>query len=127
MFANYKLLLEFLGKYQGTGSCAKGTETLAISTTDFVCVCLSVGLGPSFSKHAFDIQEMVAPMSNKDIGSLLLIVTGKFAVYFVLLNLTSIISFSHDSHFESKEELSMLSELSESWCYCYFQDLKMCF
>ena len=35
---------------------------------------------------------------------------------FVLLNLTSLILSSHDSHSESKEELSMLSELSESQC-----------
>ena len=54
------------------------------------------------------------PVSNRDIVSLLLIVTGKFVAYFVLLNLTSIISFSFDSHSESKEESNMLSELSES-------------
>ena len=39
----------------------------------------------------------------------LLTVTRKFAAYFVLLNLTSIILFSFDSHSESEEELSMLS------------------
>ena len=37
------------------------------STIYFVCVCFSVGLGSSFSKHALDMQEMVAPVPNKDI------------------------------------------------------------
>ena len=63
---------------------------------------------------------MVGPVSNKDIVFLLLIVTGKFGAYFVLLNLTSVISFSHDSHSESEEELSMPSELSQSWCSLLF-------
>ena len=31
-----------------------------------VCVSFSIGLGYSFSRHAFDIQEMVVPVSNKD-------------------------------------------------------------
>ena len=88
--------------------------------TLYVCVCFSVGLGSSLSKHAFDIQEMVVPVSDKDIVLLLLIVTGKFVAYFVLLNLTSVIWFSHDSHSKSEEELSMLSELSESWCSLLF-------
>ena len=55
---------------------------------------------------------MVAPVSNKDIVLLLLIVTGKFVAYFVMLKLTSIISFSHDSYSKSKKEMSLLSELS---------------
>ena len=59
---------------------------------------------------------MVAPVSSKDMVLFLLIVTGKFVTYFVLLNVTSIILSSHDSHPESKEELSILSELSESQC-----------
>ena len=67
---------------------------------------------PSLSKHAFDMQEMVAPVSNKDMVLFLLIVTGKSAAYFVLLNLTSIISSACASHSESEEELSILSELS---------------
>ena len=88
--------------------------------TLYMCVCVSVGLGSSLSKHVFDIQEMVVPVSNKDIVLLLLIVTRKFAVYFMLLNLTSIILFSLASHSESKEELSMLTDLSESWCSLLF-------
>ena len=116
MFTNYELLLKFLGEFQSTGSCAKGTETFAIGTIDFyVCVCVNVGLGSSLSKHVSDIQEIIVPVSNKDIV-LLLTVIRKGAVYFVLFNLTSIILFSFDSHSESKEESSMLSELSESWC-----------
>ena len=59
---------------------------------------------------------MVAPVSNKDIVLLLLTMTRKCAANFVLLNLTLIILFSFAFHFESKEEFSMLSELSESWC-----------
>ena len=45
----------------------------------------------------------------------LLIVTGKFAAYFILLNLTSIISSACDSPSESDEESRLLSGLSESW------------
>ena len=41
-----------------------------------VFVCTNVSLGCSLSKHAFDIQEIVAPVS---IVLFLLIVTGKFA------------------------------------------------
>ena len=66
------------------------------------------------SKHAFDMQEMVAPVSNREMVLLLLIVTGKFAAYFLLLNLTSIILSAHDSHSESEEESQLLSGLSES-------------
>ena len=40
MFANYELLLEFLGEFQSTGGSAKGTETIAINTIDFACMCL---------------------------------------------------------------------------------------
>ena len=77
-------------------------------------VCVSLGLGSTLSKHAFDIQEMVVPESNRHIVSLSLIVTGKSVVYFVLLNLTSVSLFSLDSHSESEDESSMLSEQSES-------------
>ena len=52
------------------------------------------------SKHVFDIQGMVASVSNNNIVLLLLIVTGKFAVYFVLLNLTSIILKIINNSFE---------------------------
>ena len=76
--------------------------------------------GSSLLKHAFDIQEMVAPVSDKDMVLFLLIVTGKFVTYFVLLNLTSITSSSCDSHSISEEELSMPSELSYSWCSLLF-------
>ena len=37
------------------------------SFTLYVFVCTTVGLGCSLSKHAFDIQEVVAPVSNRDI------------------------------------------------------------
>ena len=50
--------------------------------TLYVCVCVNVGLGSSLSKHAFDIEEMVAPVSNKDIVLLVLIVTGKICGIF---------------------------------------------
>ena len=58
-----------------------------------ICVCVNVGLGSSLSKHVFDIQEMVTPISNRDAVLLLLTVTRKFAAHFVLLNLTSMIWF----------------------------------
>ena len=60
------------------------------------------------------MPEMVAPVSNREMVLMLLIVTGKFAAYFILLNLTSIISSADDSHTESDEESSLLSRLSES-------------
>ena len=72
MFANYELLLEFLGEFQSTGSCVKGTKTVAVSIIYFVCVSFSIGLGSSLSKHAFEIQEIVVPVSKKDIVLLLL-------------------------------------------------------
>ena len=78
-------------------------------------VCTNVGFGCSLSKHAFDTQEIVAPVSNREILLFLLIVTGKFAAYFMLLNLTSIILSAHDSHSESDEEFKLLSGPSESW------------
>ena len=76
------------------------------SFTLYVLVCTNVGLGCSLLKDAFGIQDMVAPVSNRDTGLFLLIVTGKFAAYFMLLNLTSIISSAHDSHSEYDEETS---------------------
>ena len=65
-------------------------------------------------KHAFDIQEIVAPVSNREMVLFLLIVTGNFAEYFILPNLTSIISSAHDSHSESGEVSRLLSGLIES-------------
>ena len=61
------------------------------------------------------MQEMVASVSNREIVLLLLIVTGKFEAYFMLLNLTSIISSAHESYSESEEESMLLSRLSEPW------------
>ena len=43
----------------------------------------NAGLGPNVSKHAFDIQEMVAPVSNSDMVLFFLIVTGKFVAYVI--------------------------------------------
>ena len=107
----------FLGNSRVQVVVPRGPRLLPLAPlTLYICVCVNVGLGSSLSKHLFDIQEIVAPVSNKDIVLLLLTVTGKFAAYFVLLNLTSIISFSFDRHSKSKEELTMLLELSESWC-----------
>ena len=57
------------------------------------------------------MQEMVAPVSNREMVLFLLIVTGKFAAYFILPNLTSIISSACDSHSESEEESRLLSGL----------------
>ena len=85
MFANYEMLLEFPGRFESTDCCAKGTKTVAITPlTLYVCVCVSYGLGSSLSKHAFHIQEMVAPVSNKDVVSLLLIVTGMEYLHHIL-------------------------------------------
>ena len=72
--------------------------------TLYVCVCTNCGLGCSLSKHAFDIQEIVALVSNKEMVLVLLIVTGKFEAYFILLNLNSINLSAQDSHSVSDEE-----------------------
>ena len=69
-----------------------------------VCVCTNDGLGCNLSKHAFDIQEIVTPVSNREMALFLLIAGGKFAAYFILLNLTSIILSAYDSHSESDKE-----------------------
>ena len=86
---------------------------LSAPFTLYVFVCTNVGLGCSLSKHAFDIQEIVTPVSNREMVLFLFIVTGKFASYFILLNLTSIILSALDSHSESHEESRLLSGLSE--------------
>ena len=72
-------------------------------------------MGCNLSKHDFDMQEMVAPVSNRQMVLLLVIVTGKFAAYFILHNFISIILSVHDSHLASDEESRLLSRLSESW------------
>ena len=82
--------------------------------TLYVCVCTNAGFGCSLLKHAFDIQEIVAPVSNREMMLFLLIVTGKFAAYFILLILTSIISSACNSHSESDGESGLLSGLLES-------------
>ena len=83
--------------------------------TLYVFVCTNFGFGCRLLKHSLDIHEIVAPVSNTDIVLFLLIVTGKFAAYFMLLNLTSITSSVHDSHSKSDEEVKVLSGLLESW------------
>ena len=70
--------------------------------------------GPVCQKHAFNLQEMVASVSSRDVVLFLLIVTGKFAAYFILLSLNSVISSACDSHSESEEQSRILSELVES-------------
>ena len=81
----------------------------------YMFVCTNVGLCYSLSKHAFDTQEIDAPVSNRDVVLFLLNITGKFVAYFMLLSFTSIISSVSDSHSESDEESRLLSGLSESW------------
>ena len=83
--------------------------------TLYIFVCTKVHLGCSLLKHALDIHEIVVPVSNRDIVLFLLIVTRKFMAYFMLVNLTSIISSVHDSHSESDEESKLLPGLLESW------------
>ena len=77
----------------------------------YIFVCTKCGLGCSLLKHNLDIHEIVAPVSNRDIVMFLLMVTGKFMAYFILLSVTSIISSVHDSHSESDEESKFLSGL----------------
>ena len=42
--------------------------------TLYVCVCTNAGLGCSLSKHVFDIQEILDPVSNIEMVLILLIV-----------------------------------------------------
>ena len=83
--------------------------------TLFVFVCTNFGLGCSLLKYALNIHEIVVPVSNRHIVLFLLIVTGKFMTYFMLLSLTLIILSVHDSHSESDEGSKLLSGMSESW------------
>ena len=83
--------------------------------TFYIFVCSSVGLGYSLLKHALDIHEIVAPVSNRDIVLLSSIVTGKFVAFFMLLDLTLIILLVCDNHSESDEESRLLSGLLELW------------
>ena len=62
--------------------------------TLYECFVINWGLGSNLSKHVSDMQEIVAPVLNKDIIWLLLTLTGKLATYLLLLSLTSIISCS---------------------------------
>ena len=73
------------------------------------------GLGCSLLKHDLDINKIVALVSNRDTVLFLLMVSGKFVAYFILLNLASIISSVHDTHSESDEESKLLLGLTESW------------
>ena len=93
MLTNYKLLLEFPGEFQRTDSCAKGTWlSPSAPLTLYVWDCVSFGLGSILSKHAFDTQEVVAPVWNRDIVSLLLTVTKN--VLHILYYFTCDIEFS---------------------------------
>ena len=67
-------------------------------------------MGCSLSEHAFDIHEVVAPVSEIVVNC-----DREIAAFFILLNLTSIISSADDSHSKSDEELRLLSGVSESW------------
>ena len=115
MFGNYDLLLKFLGNLRVHVVFPRGPRLLpSAPLTLYVCVCTNSGLSGSLSKHAFDTQEMVAPVSNREMVLFLLIVTGRFAAYFIMLNLTSIISSAFDGHSESNVESRLLSGLSET-------------
>ena len=82
MFAN--CCLNFLGNSRVHVVVPQGPRLLPLASfTLYIYVCINVGLGSSLSKHAFDIQEMVVPVSNKDMALFLLIITGKFVAYFV--------------------------------------------
>ena len=81
----------------------------------YIFVCTNFGLGCRLLNHALDIHEIVAPVLNRDIMLFLIMVTGKFVAYFMLLNFISIISSVHDSHSESDEESKLPSGLVESW------------
>ena len=83
--------------------------------TLYIFVCTNVDLCHNLSKHVFDIHETVVPVSNIYIVLFLLIDTGKFVAYFMLLNLISIISLVCDNHSESDEESRLLLRLLQSW------------
>ena len=66
MLAKYELL-KFLGEFKGTRGHSKRTEPVSIhSIYLWVFVSTNIGLGCSLLKLAFDIQEIVAPVSNRE-------------------------------------------------------------
>ena len=86
-----KCCRHFLGNSRVQVVVLRGSRLLPLKPfTLYVCVFISVVLGSISSKHDFDIPDIVVPVSNKDF-LLLLILTGNFMAYFVLLNLTLII------------------------------------
>ena len=129
MFANDELLFKFLMRiqeymwsFQLDQDCFHWYHLLCI-----YLFALMLASGCSLLKHAFDIHEIVAPVSDRDIVLFLLIVTGKFMAYFMLPHLTLMILSVHDSHAESDEESRLLSGLLESWGPKYLQVLILCF
>ena len=94
--------------------------------TLYIFVCANFGLGCSLLKHAFDIHEIVAPVSNRDTVLFLLMVTGKFVAYLMLLSVTSIISLVCDSHSESDEESKLPLGMLESGGPQYLQVYSFC-
>ena len=74
---------------------------------------MSFGWGWSLLKHDLDKHEIVAPVSNKDIALLSVMVTGKFATYFMLLMVTLTTSPVNASHSELDGILKLLLGLSE--------------
>ena len=74
----------FLGNSRVHVFVQRGLRLLPlVPLTLYICVCNSVGLGFSFSKHTFDTQEVIAPVPNNDMVLILLIKLGNFAAYFV--------------------------------------------
>ena len=58
----------FLGNYKVHVVVSRRPRLLpSAPITFYVCVCVNVGLGSSVLKHVFDMQEIVAPVSNSDI------------------------------------------------------------
>ena len=116
MIANDELLLEFLRKCRVHMVIPIQPRLFPSALfTLYICVCTNFGLGCSLLNRALDTREIVAPVSNRDIVLFLLMVTGEFMVYFMLLNMTLIISSVCDSHSESDEDSKLLLGLSESW------------
>ena len=85
--------MNYSWNFLGNSKVPRGPKIL-LSAPFSLCAYFVInrGLKYSWSKHAFDMQEIVAPVSNNDTIWLLLTLTGKLAEYLLSMNLASIIA-----------------------------------
>ena len=92
------------------------TLLLSVPCILYVCCVVKGSLGSSLSKQVFEMQAIVAPISNRDTVWLLLTLTRKLAAYLLSLSLTSIVLFWMQLEL-SILELSGISSDSVAMCW----------